>query len=114
MRVTEKTPLEETILEIDVYPRHNLTIQPVDRIEDASYFGLKNINNTTIGVVLLRPLDELVDNDNPQNVLKFRIVCDYGVGMETVRKLTLKLNQGKTCQTVTRVTDIQTLLKSKY
>ncbi|KAK6627853.1 hypothetical protein RUM44_010332 [Polyplax serrata] len=84
VRVTEKTPLEETILEIDVYPRHNLTIQPVDRIEDASYFGLKNINNTTIGVVLLRPLDELVDNDNPQNVLKFRIVCDYGVGMETI------------------------------
>lgn len=84
VRVTENTPVGEVILKINVYPRNNLSIQPVDRIDDASYFGFRDLNETTIGIFLQRPLDDLVDNDNPQNVLKFRMTCDYNAGVDKV------------------------------
>lgn len=84
IRVPENTPIGEVILQVEVHPRHNLSIQPLDRIEDATYFAFQDINSSSIGVVLYKSLDDLVDNENPQNVLKFRMVCDFNNGAETV------------------------------
>lgn len=86
VRVPENTQVGETILKVEVHPRHNLTIQPVDRIDDASYFTFQDINSTAVAVVLFKSLDDLVDNETPQNVLKFRMVCDYSNGADTVRE----------------------------
>lgn len=79
------------ILQVEVHPRHNLSIQPLDRIEDATYFAFQDINSSSIGVVLYKSLEDLVDNENPQNVLKFRMVCDFNNGAETVSYTLLKL-----------------------
>jgi hypothetical protein len=42
------------------------------------------VNSQVVSVILARSLEELVDSDNPQNVLKFRLVCDYSDHEDTV------------------------------
>lgn len=48
------------------------------------YFAYRDLNRTTVSLVLAKSLEDLVDNELPQNVLKFRFVCDYNDGEDTV------------------------------
>ena len=42
------------------------------------------MNNELVSVILAKSLEDLVDTESPQNVLKFRLVCDYNDGEDTV------------------------------
>lgn len=42
------------------------------------------MNGSAVSIVLSRTLEDLVDSDTPHNVLKFRLVCDYDDGDDTV------------------------------
>ncbi|KAF5278589.1 hypothetical protein FQA39_LY00631 [Lamprigera yunnana] len=76
-RVPENLTVGEEILKITVHPRRNLNLIAIDKSDDVHYFSYREINSTTISLVLKRSLDDLVDTQNPQNVLKFKLVCDY-------------------------------------
>lgn len=47
----------------------------MDRSGDQNYFRLRDVNSTTIQVLLDKSLEDLVDRDTPQNLLKFKILC---------------------------------------
>lgn len=47
----------------------------MERSSDHSYFKLRDVNSTTIQVLLDKSLEDLVDRDTPQNLLKFKILC---------------------------------------
>jgi len=42
-----------------------------------------------VSVIIAQSLEDLVDSDSPQNILKFRLVCDYSDGEDTVSFLAL-------------------------
>jgi hypothetical protein len=54
------------------------------QVEDIEYFTYQNVNNELVSVILAKSLEDLVDTESPQNVLKFRLVCDYNDGEDTV------------------------------
>ncbi|KOB74295.1 Cadherin-like protein [Operophtera brumata] len=54
--------------------------RPVDKEEDAHLFTYRDLNHTHVSVVLAQSVDRLVDSDSPQNVVKFRLGCDFDVG----------------------------------
>lgn len=54
--------------------------------EDVHYFTYRDINRTTVSLLLAKSLEDLVDNDSPRNVLKFKVSCDYDDGEDTVSK----------------------------
>ncbi|GBP73816.1 hypothetical protein EVAR_54868_1 [Eumeta japonica] len=66
------------------YSPKNLSIQPIEREEDAELFTYRDVNRTHVGVLLARSLDDLVDSDRPRNVLKFRLGCDFDAGDDLV------------------------------
>ncbi|KAK5650009.1 hypothetical protein RI129_001038 [Pyrocoelia pectoralis] len=84
VRVPENLQIGLDFLRIDVYPRRNLKLSAVDRSDDVHYFTYREVNSTTISLVLARSLDDLVDTENPQNVLKFKLICDYQDGEDTI------------------------------
>ncbi|KAJ8919177.1 hypothetical protein NQ315_012163 [Exocentrus adspersus] len=84
VRVPENLKVGEEVLKIDVYPRNNLNLQPVDKDEDVHYFTYRDLNRTTVSLLLAKSLEDLVDNDNPRNVLKFKVSCDYDDGEDTI------------------------------
>jgi len=43
--------------------------------EDAHYFKVASVNGSWVRVALAKSLEELVDSDIPQSVLKFRLAC---------------------------------------
>lgn len=47
----------------------------MDRSGDQNYFRLRDVNSTTVQVLLDKSLEDLVDRDTPQNLLKFKILC---------------------------------------
>jgi hypothetical protein len=53
-------------------------LRAIDRSsgDDHKYFRIHEVNGTTIQIILSKTLDDLVDNDAPQNVLKFKIQCN--------------------------------------
>ena len=55
--------------------------------EDAHYFTYRDLNRTTVSLVLARSLEDLVDSPNPQNVLKFKVVCDYDYEEDVVSEV---------------------------
>lgn len=65
--------------------RKNLSLQPVDKEEDAHLFTYRDLNRTHVSVVLAQSVDTLVDSDSPQNVVKFRLGCDFDTGDDLVR-----------------------------
>ncbi|GLH03452.1 Cadherin-89D [Gryllus bimaculatus] len=83
VRVPENVPVGGEVLQVEVHPRRNLTLQPVDKAEDARFFTVQAVNSNVVSVLLARPLEALVDSENPQNVLKFRLVCDYNDDEDT-------------------------------
>lgn len=42
---------------------------------DHTFFQIKEVNETTVQVLLNKTLDDLVDRDTPHNLLKFKIHC---------------------------------------
>ncbi|XP_054267149.1 cadherin-89D-like [Macrosteles quadrilineatus] len=84
VRVPESLPVGGEVLQVEVHPRRNLTIQPVDKAEDVEFFRYRAINKTTVSVRLAQSLEDLVDSPNPRNVLKLRLVCDYDDGDDTI------------------------------
>lgn len=61
-------------------------LQAVDREEDAHLFTYRDVNRTHVSIVLAQSVDDLVDSDTPQNVVKFRLGCDFDTGDDLVRK----------------------------
>ncbi|XP_014239374.1 cadherin-89D [Cimex lectularius] len=84
VRVPESLEVGDEVLLVEVHPRRNLSIQAVDQKEDAHFFKFKAVNRTHISLRLAQSLENLVDNPVPQNVLKFRLVCDYQDGEDTI------------------------------
>lgn len=68
-------PVGGEILNLRAYPRTNIVIKGTERSSDKKYFKLNEVNDTNIQVLLDKSIDELVDRDVPQNVLKFKIEC---------------------------------------
>lgn len=70
-----------------IFSRKNLSLQPVDKEEDAHLFTYRDLNRTHVSVVLAQSVDHLVDSDSPQNVVKFRLGCDFDAGDDLVSQI---------------------------
>lgn len=68
------------VLNIKAFPRNSIKLKGMERSSDASYFRLKEFNSSSIQVLLDKSLEDLVDRDIPQNLLKFKIQCNNFVG----------------------------------
>nr|XP_034828894.1 cadherin-89D [Maniola hyperantus] len=84
VRIPENLEVGEEVLQVEVHPRKNLVLQPVDREEDAHLFTYRDVNRTHVSVVLAQSVDSLVDSDSPQNVVKFRLGCDFDTGDDLI------------------------------
>ncbi|XP_026498346.2 cadherin-89D isoform X2 [Vanessa tameamea] len=84
VRIPENLSVGEEVLQVEVHPRKNLVLQPVDREDDSNLFTYRDINRTHVSVVLAQSVDSLVDNDSPQNVVKFRLGCDFDTGDDLI------------------------------
>ncbi|KAK3923914.1 Cadherin-89D [Frankliniella fusca] len=84
VRIPENVPIGGEVLQVEVHPRRNLSLRPVDKADDARYFAVRDVNGSMVSIVLSRTLEDLVDSDTPHNVLKFRLVCDYDDGDDTI------------------------------
>lgn len=60
--------------------------------EDVDYFKFRAVNRSVVSVRLAKSLENLVDGASPQSVLKFRMVCDYDDGDDTVNTFYSVLN----------------------
>lgn len=68
------------MLTLKAFPRNSIKIKGLDRSTDANFFRLKEFNATHVQVLLEKSLDDLVDRDIPQNLLKFKIQCNNVAG----------------------------------
>ncbi|XP_049870904.1 cadherin-89D [Pectinophora gossypiella] len=84
VRIPENLEVGDEVLRVEVHPRKNLSVQPVDREEDAQLFTYRDVNRTHVSIVLAQSLDQLVDSDTPQNVVKFRLGCDFDTGDDLI------------------------------
>ncbi|CAH0583302.1 unnamed protein product [Chrysodeixis includens] len=84
VRIPENLKVGDEVLRVEVHPRKNLSLQPVDREEDAHLFTYRDVNRTHVSVVLAQSVDSLVDSDSPQNVVKFRLGCDFDSGDDLI------------------------------
>lgn len=75
MRVREDIHVGADVLTLRAFPRDRIKIKGIDRSHDHKYFKLREINETYVQVLLEKSIDDLVDRDSPQNLLKFRIEC---------------------------------------
>ncbi|CAH0559443.1 unnamed protein product [Brassicogethes aeneus] len=84
VRVPESLKVGEEVLKINIFPRNQLYLQPIDKAQDVYYFTYRDFNETTVSLLLAKSLEDVVDTDNPRNVLKFKISCDYNDGEDTI------------------------------
>ncbi|XP_047360551.1 cadherin-89D isoform X2 [Vespa velutina] len=84
VRVPENLREGSEILSLEAHPRNRLTIIPVDKEEDSRFFSYKDVNGTHVSVTLAHSLEDLVDAESPRNLLKFRVICDYTDGRDTL------------------------------
>ncbi|XP_055381122.1 cadherin-89D [Condylostylus longicornis] len=75
IRVREDLTPGKEIVTLRAYPRTSIMIRGIDRSTDHKFFKLLEINSTTVQILLEKSLEDLVDRDIPQNLLKFRIFC---------------------------------------
>lgn len=76
IRIRENLRIGDEILNVRAYPRKTIFIKGTnENVDDVRYFKLKTFNETNIQVLLDKSIDDLVDRDVPQNVLKFKIQC---------------------------------------
>ncbi|XP_076758983.1 cadherin 89D [Xylocopa sonorina] len=84
VRVPESLSRGTEVLSLEAHPRSHVSIMPVDKDEDARFFAYKETNKTHISLVLSQSLEDLVDVEMPRNLLKFRVVCDYSDGGDSL------------------------------
>ncbi|XP_076546955.1 cadherin 89D isoform X2 [Osmia lignaria lignaria] len=84
VRVPENLAKGTEILSLEAHPRNHISIMPVDKDEDARFFAYKEANRTHVSLVLAQSLEDLVDAEAPRNLLKFRVVCDYSDGGDSL------------------------------
>ncbi|KAM3959946.1 LOW QUALITY PROTEIN: cadherin 89D [Aphomia sociella] len=84
VRIPENLKVGDEVLQVEVHPRKNLSLQPVDKEDDAHYFTYRDVNRTHVSVVLAQSLNSMVDSDTPQNVMKFRLGCDFDSGDDLI------------------------------
>ncbi|XP_054013021.1 cadherin-89D [Hylaeus anthracinus] len=84
VRVPENLAKGTEVLSLEAHPRNHLSIMPVDKDEDARFFAYKQTNRTHVSLVLAQSLEDLVDAEAPRNLLKFRVVCDYNDGGDSL------------------------------
>ncbi|CAK9808610.1 Cad89D [Anthophora quadrimaculata] len=84
VRVPENLAKGTEILSLEAHPRNHVSIMPVDKDEDARFFTYKETNKTHVSLILAQSLEDLVDADTARNLLKFRIVCDYSDGDDSL------------------------------
>ncbi|XP_068626137.1 cadherin-89D [Battus philenor] len=84
VRIPENLEVGDEVLQVEVHPRKNLVLQAVDKEEDAQLFTYRDVNRTHVSVVLAQSVDHLVDSDSPQNVVKFRLGCDFDTGDDLI------------------------------
>ncbi|CAH0723464.1 unnamed protein product, partial [Brenthis ino] len=84
VRIPENLSVGDEVLQVEVHPRKNLILQAVDREEDAHLFTYRDVNRTHVAVILAQSVDDLVDNDSPQNIVKFRLGCDFDTGDDLI------------------------------
>lgn len=75
IRLREDAEIGKEILLLRAYPRSAIALRSVDNSGDHKYFGLTELNTTTVRISLTRSIEDLVDRDVPRNLLKFRVVC---------------------------------------
>lgn len=75
IRVREDAPINQEIILLQAYPRSNIYLKSAEGSQDHSYFGITELNSTTVRIILVKSLNDLVDRDIPRNLLKFHIVC---------------------------------------
>ncbi|XP_059611787.1 cadherin-89D [Phlebotomus argentipes] len=75
IRVREDLPVGGEVLTLRAYPRNSIILKSMDRSADHHYFRLREVNATNIQVLLEKSLEDLVDRDTPQNLIKFKIQC---------------------------------------
>ncbi|XP_053686645.1 cadherin-89D-like [Sabethes cyaneus] len=75
LRLKEDFPVGGEIVSLYAYPRNSILIARTENSSDSEYFRLKEVNSTVVSVILNRSLDDLVDSDNPQSILKFSVFC---------------------------------------
>ncbi|CAH2040894.1 unnamed protein product, partial [Iphiclides podalirius] len=59
-------------------------LQAVDKEDDTHLFTYRDVNRTHVSVVLAQSVEHLVDSDSPQNVVKFRLGCDFNSGDDII------------------------------
>ncbi|XP_076395482.1 cadherin 89D isoform X3 [Megachile rotundata] len=84
VRVPENLGKGTEILSLEAHPRNHISIMPVDKDEDARFFSYTETNRTHVSLVLAQSLEDLVDAEAPRNLLKFRVVCDYSDGGDSL------------------------------
>lgn len=80
IRVREDMHVGGDILTLRAFPRDRVKIKGIDRSQDYKFFRLNELNDTNIQVLLDKSIDDLVDRDVPQNLLKFKIECSSREG----------------------------------
>ncbi|XP_039443022.1 cadherin-89D isoform X2 [Culex pipiens pallens] len=75
LRLKEDFPVGGEIVSLYAYPRNSILIARTENSSDGEYFKLKEVNSTVVSVILNRSLDDLVDSDAPQSILKFSVFC---------------------------------------
>lgn len=75
VRVREDMPVGTDILTLRAFPRDRIKIRSIERTHDHKYFRLRELNDTYVQVLLDQSIDDLVDRDVPQNLLKFKVEC---------------------------------------
>ncbi|XP_034250844.1 cadherin-89D [Thrips palmi] len=63
VRIPENVPVGGEVLQVEVHPRRNLSLRPVDKADDARYFAVRDVNGSAVSIVLSRTLEDLVDSD---------------------------------------------------
>lgn len=76
IRIREDVRIGDEVVSLRAFPRTAINIKGTgDSANDKKYFKLKEYNDTHVQVLLDKSINELVDRDVPQNVLKFKIEC---------------------------------------
>lgn len=75
IRIREDLQIGGEVLTLKAYPRDSIALKGMEKSSDKRYFKIREHNDTTIQVLLDKSIDDLVDRDVPQNVLKFKIEC---------------------------------------
>ncbi|GBO15429.1 hypothetical protein AVEN_86-1, partial [Araneus ventricosus] len=61
-RVEENIAVGSEVFRVQVYPRHEFKLEPVDNsLSDINFFRVESIDNTTVSIKVAKSLEDLVD-----------------------------------------------------